>query len=194
MNLYDSLTFILPRDPSSGLLYRSLPTVEERKKAGTEFRTKFHRVNLLLIIECRKRVHRRKDLPTNDCWKATSLETELETIQEYSALFSEFLIKHCRSKSEFDELFAVWKNKKLDYGKYAVVVIEYSYYRIAQQQLSFAKVMERIVSGLLLAKDKSKLKQLYSMPHPDVHFEILTDLEVQLGLSRYLEQLYHCPL
>jgi hypothetical protein len=176
------------------MIYRSLPTLEERKKAGASFRTKLHRVNILLVIECRKRINRRKELDTDGCWTATSLDTELEVIQEYASLFQYFLEHFSRPESEFDALFALWREGKLDYGKYAALVCEYSYFRIAKQQLAFSQLMDRVVSGLIDTKDIGQLKSIYMAPQPDIKFHLLSDLEARLGLSRYFEQLYYCDV
>ena len=121
-NPYDSLTFVLPADPRAAMIYRSLPTVEERRKAGRTFRSKFHRIDILLVIECRKRLLERQQLPTSTSWHAVDLESELLVLAEYRSHFSHYMQTYSRSAHDMSVEFKKWKDRKIDYGQYCILV------------------------------------------------------------------------
>lgn len=191
-NKYDSLTFHMPADVDSPLLYRSFAKLADRQKHGHMFRSKLHRVNILLMAECRRRLLKRQVKDTSLRWFATDLKFELEAIYEYRSFFEDFLKNHCRSENEFNDKFELWRNNKISYGKYAALLCEHSYFKIANKHVKYSILMEKLVNGLIEKQNRKSLKQLYMTKYDDIAFPGESHIEVILGMARYLQQLYHC--
>lgn len=191
-NDFDSLTFHVPSDPAAPLIYRSFEKIEERQKHGYLFRSKFHRVNILLLAECRRRLMKRQGKDTSQRWFATDLKAEIQVIQEYRSFFEDFLKNHCRTEEEFRALFEKWHRAEIDYGKYAVLLCEHSYFRIAKKHVNFSRFMEKIVNGLIENNSLQDLKQLYMQPPDDIRFAGEPHVSIVVGVSRYARQLASC--
>ena len=152
------------------------------------------RFNLLLMMKLRSLATKDLSSGQEDAWRITDLQIEEELLLKYKSIFVSFLEQYSRTKEEFDSEFQRFYKGETSFGQFCILTGEYEHFKIAKKHIMFCDLLHSILQDFKANScDPNNLKEIYLKERECCKEGKESYLEILLGCSLYLQQLYHVP-